>query len=295
MKQFIIYIGFIFIFLVFSYFLLRPMSSSLIRYIVWNVTSASPRMRGNIKIDGVTIHFVSYGSGSPILLLHGGLSNRLAWFSQIPELVEVNHQVIVMDVRGHGISSLGRKKLNYRLLAHDAIGVLDKLKINKTDIIGWSDGGNTALTLGKEKPSRIKKIIAISANYAPSGLTTEAVAESNRQSTGISYWLKRWWTGAGTHFHALEKRTHRMWRTCPVLQAIDLENIKIPTLVIVGQHDIISIQHAKHMAELLPYGSLNIIPGGHYTPVTNSTEVNKAINKFLLTAKPEITHARSHV
>jgi pimeloyl-ACP methyl ester carboxylesterase len=232
-------------------------------------------------MNDATIHYVSYGTGPSILLLHGGLSNRLIWFSQLPDLVKAGRQVIVLDVRGHGISGLGRKALNYRLLARDAIGVLDKLNINKTDVVGWSDGGNTALILGKEWPARIGKIVAISANYQPSGLTPAALADTYACSSGPLYWIRRWWTGAGKQFSALEKRIKHMWRTSPVLQSDNLRGIEVPVLVIVGRHDIISIQHAKTMTGLLPHGTLIIVSGGHTTPVTRSVQINEAINGFL--------------
>lgn len=253
----------------------------MLRYLVWHTSTAGTGLTGSIRKDGATIHYVSYGKGPAILLLHGGLSNRLSWFSQIPEWVTAGRQVVILDVRGHGISGLGRKELNYRLLARDAIGVLDQLNIQTTDVVGWSDGGNTALMLGMDWPDRIRKIVTISANYNPSGLTPAALKDTYAQSSGLTYWIKRWWTGSGEHFTSLEKRIKRMWRTYPELQPIDLRTIELPSLVIVGKHDIISIRHAKKMAKLLPHGSLAIVPGGHATPVTHSKQVNTTIERFL--------------
>jgi len=287
MKPILITLGLVLLILFPGFFLLRPMSSALLRYLVWRISPATTELRGKVEADGTTIHYVSYGAGPAVLLLNGGLSNRLVWFSQIPELVAAGRQVVIPDVRGHGFSRLGRKELNYRLLATDAIGVLDRLKIQKADVVGWSDGGNTALLLGQEHPERIRRIVAISANFNPFGLTPEALEETYVQSSGMAYWLKRWWTGAGEHFSALEKRIKRMWRTYPVLQPADLQTIEVPTLVIVGRHDMISTRHAKQMAERLPQGSLDIVPGGHASPVTHSVLVNEAIAKFLELVPPE--------
>lgn len=272
-----------------GYFLFQPMSSALLRYLIWCATSAAEGAYGVVSMDDATIHYVSYGTGPAILLLHGGLSNRLVWFSQLPGLVAAGRQVVVMDVRGHGFSGLGREALDYHLLARDAIGVLDRLKIREADVVGWSDGGNTALILGKEWPGRVRRIVAISANYHPSGLTPEAITDTYIRSSGPVYWLKRWWTGAGRHFSVLEKHIKRMWRTAPVLQDEDLREIETPVLVIVGRHDSVSICHAETMAELLPHGSLVILPGGHATPVTRSIQINESIAGFLgLTpTKPE--------
>jgi pimeloyl-ACP methyl ester carboxylesterase len=264
-----------------GYILLMPMSGSFVRYLVWTMTPAATALRKSVKTGDVTIHYVSYGSGPAVLLLHGGLSNRLAWFSQIPWLVAAGRQIVLPDIRGHGDSGLGANELNYRLLASDAIHVLDKLNIGQADVIGWSDGGNTALLLGRYWPQRVKRIVAVSANFNPSGLTPEALEETHKQSSGLNYWLKSWWTGAGKRLAELENRIKRMWRTFPVLQPVDLQTITTPTLVIVGEHDDISIEHARLMANLLPHGFLKVVPGGHSTPVTHSNQVNEAIAKFL--------------
>ncbi len=251
------------------------------RYLLWRLSAVSTAVRGRVQSDDAVITYVSYGHGPAVLLLHGGLSKRFAWFSQIPWLVKAGRHVVVMDMRGHGASGLGKKELNYRLLASDAIQVLDQLHIDQADVIGWSDGGNTALLLARYAPERVRRIVSISANFNPSGLTPAAMEDTHTRSSGLNYWIKRWWTGAGQHLSELEDRIKRMWRIYPVLYPQDLKVIRIPTLVIVGDHDVVAVEHAKLMAELLPSGELDIVPGGHSTPVTRSPRINRAIAGFL--------------
>lgn len=281
MKPYLIASGITLFALLSGYILLMPMSGAFVRYLAWTMTPDATASRGSVRTGDASIHYWSFGSGPAVLLLHGGLSNRLAWFSQIPWLVAAGRQIVLPDIRGHGDSGLGTNELNYRLLASDAIHVLDNLDIRRADVIGWSDGGNTALLLGRYSPQRVKRIVAISANFSPTGLTSEALKETNTQSSGLKYWLIRWWTGAGKRLADLENRIKRMWRTFPVLQPVDLQNITTPTLVIIGEHDVISIAHARQMANLLANGFLKIVPGGHATPVTHSNAVNEAIAKFL--------------
>ena len=281
MKLYLIASGVTLLTLLSGYFLLMPMSGALVRYLVWTTTAAAKALRGSVKTGDATIHYVCYGSGPAVLLLHGGLSNRLVWFSQIPWLVTAGRKVVLPAVRGHGDSGLGAHELSYRLLASDAIHVLDQLHIHQADVIGWSDGGNTALLLGRYWPQRSKRIIAISANYNPSGLTPDALEETHRQSGRLTFWLKSWWTGAGKRIVELERRIKHMWRTFPTLQPIDLQEITAPVLVIVGEQDIVTLEHAKKMATLLPNGFLKVVPGGHSTPVTHSVLVNETIATFL--------------
>jgi len=260
---------------------LRPISSYFSDYLIWRLTTTAVIVKGHVWAGEADIHYVGYGSGPAVILLHGGLSNRLSWFAQLPWLVESGRRVILPDTRGHGQSGLGEGELSYRLLAADAIEILDKLSIEQTDVVGWSDGGNTALLLGLYWPQRVRRIVALSANFSPSGLTPEAQEDTFQPSSGVVYWLRRLWTGAGDRFRNLEARIKHMWRLRPNLEPADLGEINAPTLVIVGESDVVSISHARQMSEQLAHGSLAIIPGGHFTPITQPRRVNGLIAEFL--------------
>jgi len=289
MKPILIIFCVVFASLALGYRLMEPMSGFFFRYLRWSVAHRASVLHGHARSAGSSIHFVSYGSGPAVLLLHGGLGNRLAWFSQIPSLVAAGRQVVVLDIRGHGKSKLGHKTLNYRLLAADAIGVMDRLGIQRADVVGWSDGGNTALIMAQEWPQRVGRIVAISANFNPAGLTAEELADTHLESAGADYWLKRWWTGTGEHLQELENRVKRMWRTYPRLQPADLHKITAPILVLVGKHDVVRIAHVRQMADALQNGTLGIVPGGgHATPVTHPVEVNAAIEGFLDRSSSEL-------
>lgn len=287
--------GLMIITLVIGFFIFRPIPANFFRYLIWRLSTGVDTSYGDVTAGDAKIHFVCYrcsdgsGSGSrndsrpAVVLLHGGLSNRLSWFSQIPWLAASGRQVVVMDTRGHGASTLGDAELTYQLLASDAVAVLDQLHIQQADIIGWSDGGNTALMLGRYWPERVHRLVAISANFDPSGLTLEArqAADGVGSRSGIGAWLSRWWTGAGDHLAELERRIKTMWRTRPNLLPVDLQAIQAPTLVIVGEADDVMAVHARQMAEALPHGSLEILPGGHFTPLTHPGLVNGRIAAFL--------------
>jgi pimeloyl-ACP methyl ester carboxylesterase len=267
--------------------LLQPLPVNFAHYLWWRTTPAGTPLIGSIRSGDAAIHFRSYGQGQPVLLLHGGLSHRLSWFSQVPWLVDSGRQVILLEIRGHGESGLGDAELSYRLLAADAINVLDALGIERTDVIGWSDGANTALLLAHLWPKRVGRIVAISGNVDPSGLTPEAHTDNHTQDSGLAYWYKRWWTGAGERFSELEKRIKKLWRTGPNLQSDDLRAIETPTLVIIGENDVVTLEHARQMVGLLPHGSLSIIQGGgHSTLITHADQVNKLIGHFLRILSP---------
>jgi pimeloyl-ACP methyl ester carboxylesterase len=110
-----------------------------------------------------------FGSGSSVLLLHGGLANSNYWGNQIKPLAE-KFCVTVMDTRGHGRSTLHSGSFSYALFARDVIGLLDHLRIDQTSIIGWSDGGITALQLAMNYPARVSKLFVFGANSSVDGL-----------------------------------------------------------------------------------------------------------------------------
>lgn len=82
---------------------LRPMSVNFLRYLVWKYTSSATVQTGTLEHHGAKIKYVTYGSGEPVFLLHGGLSNKLSWFSQLPWLVAKDRQVILIDTQGSAL------------------------------------------------------------------------------------------------------------------------------------------------------------------------------------------------
>jgi len=265
---------------------LKPMSSYALDYLVWKLSTTTQTETGNIDYRGAHIHYVAYGQGEPVLLLHGGLSNKLSWFSQIPWLVASGRRVVLVDTRGHGSSTAGNTKLSYQIFAEDTLQVLDRLGIQRTDIIGWSDGGIIALLLGLETPLRVGRIVAISANFQPSGLIPKSHWGQEKALHLLPHqfveWLHGWWSGAGARHAVLEAEIKELWRTAPNLDHNNLQAITAPTLVVAGENDIIALSHSRDLAHTLADGKLEIIPGaGHYAPITHTRKVNQLIALFL--------------
>ncbi len=261
---------------------LRPMSANFLEYLLWKSSTSAPTVTGEIENKGAHIRYVAYGRGKPILLLHGGLSNKLSWFSQIPWLVRAGRMVVLIDTRGHGESTRGNTALNYQVFAEDTLLVLDRLDIQRTDIVGWSDGGITALLLGLEAPERLRKIVAISANFHPSGVIQTTENSDGLSLQKIADWLRGWWSGAGDGHPALESEIQALWRVAPQLNRAELKAITAPTLVITGEHDIIDLPHSGELAQMLANAKIDIILGaGHAAPLTHAGQINLLIGSFL--------------
>lgn len=242
------------------------------RYLWWLLTSSAAFEAGHVDWHGARIHYTVYGEGKPLVLLHGGLSNRLSWFAQVPGLVAAGWRVVLVDTRGHGKSTLGDALLSYELFAQDVLQVLERLQIAHIDLLGWSDGGIIALLLGRDAPQRVGRIVAISANFDASGLTQEALAELQPD----------------TQRDPLKRQIHRLWHHGPRLLQADLQAIHAPVLVVVGERDVITLEHSAQLAWWLGDGRLVVIPGaGHAAPVTHADAVAALVGGFLgETGKP---------
>ena len=272
---------------VLSFFVaLSPMSANFLKYLLWKTVNHAPYTAGFVEHQGAQIHYAAYGQGQPVLLLHGGLADKLSWFSQIPWLVASGRQVVLIDTRGHGNSTHGEPELSYEIFAEDTLKVLDKLQIKRTDIVGWSDGGIIALLLGLEAPERVGRIVAISANFHPSGLIAEMPAsetDSYQQlRNDLMAWLRSFLSPQNPNYPSLEKELNHLWQTAPLLTPADLQAILAPTLIIAGENDVIHLAHSGELAQMLRYGKIEIITGaGHAAPVTHAKQINELIASFL--------------
>jgi alpha/beta hydrolase fold len=103
--------------------------------------------QGYVEHNGARIWYATYGSGSPVILLHGGLGHRGNWGYQVPALVRSSYRAIVIDSRGHGRSTRDARPFMYELMAFDVSAVIGALHIEKAALVGWSDGACTALIL----------------------------------------------------------------------------------------------------------------------------------------------------
>src|SRR5512135_1227697 len=125
--------------------------------------------QGYVENDGARIWYASYGSGLPVILLHGGMGNSGNWGYQVPALLRNGYRAIVIDSRGHGRSTRDAQPYTYELMASDVLAVMDALHIERAGLVGWSDGACTALILAATNPARAAGVFFFACNMDPSG------------------------------------------------------------------------------------------------------------------------------
>jgi pimeloyl-ACP methyl ester carboxylesterase len=262
-----------------------PYVRGAINYVAWRLAAAPEFSQGYATNDGVQIHYTLCGNGPPLLLLHGGLSSTLDWMGEMPALTR-SFRVILLDMRGHGKSSFGPEHFTYRLLASDVRAVLDTLDIERADIVGWSDGGNTGLLFAIEYPHRLHRLVVISANFNPDGISAAAFDPIENRPEEIdpflSRWFHHWQSESPGRWVQLRDRVVAMWRDYPQLTPEALSAVRVPTLVMVGGQDYIELSHAQVMVQALADAELVVIPNvGHAVPRYAARAVTLNIERFL--------------
>ncbi|MET1047568.1 MAG: alpha/beta hydrolase [Hyphomicrobium sp.] len=238
---------------------------------------------GEIKANGITIHYAIYGKGSPVVFLHGGLANTDYWGHQVPA-VAAHHTVILVDSRGHGRSTRDARPYGYDLMADDVVAVLDALKIPKADIVGWSDGGILGIDLALRHKDRVGKVFAFAANTVTSG-----VKEGVEKNPTFAAYLERAGHEYETHsatpkeYNAFVDQISKMWAEQPNWTDEQLKSIDTPILVVDGDHDeAIKRDHTEYIAATIPHAGLLILPNvSHFAFLQDPALFNFALLHFL--------------
>lgn len=241
-----------------------------------------PPVSGTADVNGAAIWYAMYGSGQPVVLLHGGLANSNYWGNQVPTLAQ-NYQVIVIDSRGHGRSTRSAAPYGYELMASDVLGVMDKLNLQKAAIVGWSDGAIIGLSLAMNHPDRVARLFAFAANSDPSGVKdvdkspvfTEFIKRGEAEYEALSPTPKG--------YKGFVEEISTMWAKQPNWTKADLAKIKVPTWIVDGDHDeAIHRANTELMASAIPNAGLLIQPEvSHFSFLQDPAQFTWGVMHFL--------------
>src|SRR5947208_4181907 len=122
---------------------------------------------GYADVNGVHMYYETYGEGTPLVLLHGGmLSIDLNFAGLIPTLAQ-SHRVIGVELQGHGRTADTDREITPAALASDVVALLDHLGLDRADVIGHSMGGAVAVELAVSAPARVRRVVPISVSVRP--------------------------------------------------------------------------------------------------------------------------------
>lgn len=208
--------------------------------------------------DHEEIHYIRKGTGTPLILLHGNGQSATYFKPQM----DLPFDTIAIDSRNHGKSS-SSQELNFKLMAHDVLDVLNALHIEKADILGFSDGANLAMVFAKNYPHRVNKLILNSGNLKFSDLRLLSKITSILQN-----------------FFFNTPVTELLVKNVGVKKQ-DLVKFVMPVLVIVGQYDLVKLSSSKKIARYC-HGKFIVIPKAfHKVSHARPKLFNQTVTNFL--------------
>src|SRR5580704_7219207 len=237
---------------------------------------------GYAPVNGIKIWYATFGTGAPVILLHGGLANANYWGNQARAL-QSRYRVIVMDSRGHGRSSRNAEPYGYDLMASDVLGLMDFLKLPKATIVGWSDGAIIGLDIALHHPERLARLFAFAANSDPNGVAD--IAQSPVFNAFIARAEKEYAALSPTpaEYKSFLAQIEKMWETQPNWTADDLKTIAVPTWIVDADHDeAIKRENTLFMAANIPGAGLLLQPEvSHFSFLQDPAQFNADVLHFL--------------
>ena len=233
-----------------------------------------PVGKGVKKGMAFEMYFEEAGEGFPLVLLHGNGESHEYFVHQIA-FFKQNFHIFALDTRGHGRSPRGDGEFSIARFADDLLDFLDGHGIAKAHLLGFSDGGNIALTFALRHPKRVEKLVLNGANIDPSG-----VRRSVQAPIEIGYAMARRFAARSEKARANAEMLGLMVNE-PHIAPEELKKLDLPVLVIAGTKDMIRREHTELIARSLPRAQLVFLKGDHFIANREPEAFNRAVSAFL--------------
>ncbi|AMJ66056.1 alpha/beta fold hydrolase [Hymenobacter sp. PAMC 26628] len=238
-------------------------------------------------VRGIKLYYETYGAGPPLLLLHGN-GGSIASFQHNIAYFARRYRVIAVDSRAHGRSVDAGDSLSFEMMADDFAALLTSLRIDSANVIGWSDGGISALALALRHPAKVRRLVATGANLAP-------------DSTALTpaLWLQQQRSYRENQGRARTTPAQKNdWKVFlldvfqPNIPLAALRRVGAPALIVAGDGDVITLEHTVAIYRHLPRARLWVVPNsGHGTLIEHADEFNRTADEFF---RAQAIPARPH-
>lgn len=222
---------------------------------------------GYSEVNGLKMYYEIYGQGKPLVLIHGGGSTIQTSFEKIIPLLSKNRKIIAVELQAHGRTSDRNADLTFEQDADDIAALLKNLNIDRADFFGFSNGGTTALQMAIRHPEIVDKMILGSALAKRNGVPDwfwDFMAQAKLENMPAQ--LKEGYKKVAADPNGLQVMHDRDAKRMLNFKDIPDEQIKAiiaPTLIIIGDKDVIIPEHAFKLHRQIANSELAIIPGGH--------------------------------
>jgi pimeloyl-ACP methyl ester carboxylesterase len=211
-------------------------------------------------VNGINLYYETHGAGRPMILLHGGLGSGEMFGPVLPQLAE-RHQVVTVDLQGHGRTADIDRPIDIRLMAGDIAALIEHLGLTKPDVVGYSLGGGVALQTAVQHPAMVRRLVAVSANIRSDAIYPEMRAQQSQVNAAAIDFMK------DTPMYQLYQRVAPRPEDFPrLLTKIgesmskpfdftdDVRGLKVPTLIVAADADMAPPSHYVEVFKLLGGG-----------------------------------------
>ena len=223
-------------------------------------------------VNGIKLYYEIYGSGPPLVVLHGNggsISSATAFY---PELMK-KYKVIAIDSRAQGKSGDTKAALTYEQMASDVNELLEQLKTDSVYVWGQSDGAILGLILAMDYPKKVKKVLAFGANIQPDSMAV------------FPWTIRICQTICKESKDAKEVKLNKLMLDEPNIPYSKLGKIKAPVLIMAGDRDMIRPEHTLKLFQNIPNSQMCILPGSTHGAAWENQELFLSImNNFFNTS-----------
>lgn len=250
------------------------------------------------SVNGLRMYYEIHGTGRPLVLLHGALCTIDGCFGKILPLLAKTRQVIAIEQQAHGHTADIDRPLTTEQMAEDTVALVRQLRIENADFFGYSMGAGIALQIALRYPHRVRKLVVAAAGYNREGFhpgILEGIEKLKPQDFAGSRWIEAYKKVAPNPngWPGLLARVNQQVRAFKGWSPEAIRSIKAPTLVMIGDSDVIRPEHAVQMFRLLgggvagdiaglPRSQLAVLPGTtHVTLVDRAGWLVSMVTQFL--------------
>lgn len=223
--------------------------------------------KGYSDVNSLRMYYEIHGEGKPLVLIHGGGSTIQTSFGRIIPELSRHRKIIAMELQAHGRTNDRNTNLSFEQDADDVVTLLNNLGIPKADFFGFSNGGNTTMQIAIRHPGMVHKIIIGSAFYQRNGLPPgfhDFMKNATLDNMPDEY--KKAYKAVApdkSQLQTMHDKCARRMIEFTDWSEDDLKLIKSPSLIVIGDKDVVTPEHAVEMSRLIPDCSLAVLPGGH--------------------------------
>ncbi|MEO8179812.1 MAG: alpha/beta hydrolase [Deltaproteobacteria bacterium] len=231
--------------------------------------ASEPMKAGHVPVNGISMYYEMHGNaaGTPLVLLHGGGSSIEVTYGTVLPIFARHRRVIALDEQGHGRTTDRDAPIRFTSSADDVAALLERLEIATADVMGFSNGASVAMQLAIRHPERVRKLIFASAMTKRSGASAQFWQfMENGTFADMPQPLKDAFLKLNPDPKKLramhDKDLERMQHFIDTSDA-EVRSVKAPTLILLGDRDVPTPEHAIELTRLLPNARLMMLPAGH--------------------------------